>query len=89
LPLTLYAPPQAFLEQVRIRGRLLVAEEHVAQGGVGAALALWLASRGACPARFEVLCAVAHRYERYGSQTYLRQQSGLDPAALLARLKSA
>jgi transketolase len=89
LPVALYEPPAAFLEQLRKRGRLVVAEEHVAQGGVGAALALWLASRGACPARFELMCATAHRYERYGSQSYLRKQSGLDPAALLARLTSA
>ena len=60
----------------------------MARGGFGSELALHLALRGAMPAKFDHLCARAHQYERYGSQVWLRAQSGLDAAALLAVLAS-
>lgn len=86
LPLEDYAPPAAFLEQLAEIGKLVVSEEHVRRGGVGAELALWLAERGASAARFAHMFARAHRFERYGSQGYLRKQSALDPASLLSCL---
>jgi transketolase len=86
LPIEAAPPPEALLAQIKGAGALLVAEEHVAQGGFGAAFALWLARRGLCPLRFGHLHALAHRYPRYGSQAFLRRESKLDPGAAIAAL---
>lgn len=86
LPVPLAPPPPALLAQLARSDRLLVAEEHVAHGGFGSALLLWLAARGQVPRRFDHLHAQAHVFDRYGSQAWLRQRSDLDAAALLRRL---
>ena len=88
LPIETYAPPLDLLDQIAASGCLVIAEEHVRRGGVGSELALWLAERGAMPTKFAHLFAKAHRYERYGSQGYLRRQSGLDPDSLDCILKA-
>lgn len=82
LPLQASPPPADLLKQIAQAGKLIVAEEHVQRGGLGAELALWLAERGLVPPRYAHLYAKAHRFERYGSQGYLRKQSELDPASL-------
>lgn len=84
LPLERNPVPAEMLAQLARTGSLLVVEEHVARGSFGSELMLDLAARGLAPARFAHLCARAARYERYGSQTWLRQQSGLDPASVMA-----
>lgn len=89
LPLADNPPPQTLLTQLQYGGSLLVAEEHVRHGGFGSDLLLWLAARSAVPQRFQHLHALAHRYDRYGSQAYLRQQSRLDPASLLDALSQS
>jgi transketolase len=66
-----------------------VAEEHVRRSGFGAELALHLVDSGRAVRRFHHLHARAHHYDRYGSQTYLRRQSGLDADTLLAVLAGA
>jgi transketolase len=88
LPLDDHPPPEAFLQSLAVSRRLLVAEEHVRRGGVGSELALWLAERGITPNRFHQLCATAHRFDRYGSQKYMRQMSALDPASLQVAMVS-
>lgn len=88
LPIETYTPPSALLDQIGTSGRLVIAEEHVRRGGVGSEMALWLAERAALPGKFVHHFAKAHRYERYGSQTYLRRQSGLDPESLAITLKT-
>jgi transketolase len=40
------------------------------------------------PQRFRHLCATAPHFERYGSQGFMRKQSGLDPASLLAAVSA-
>jgi len=65
-----------------------VAEEHVRRGGVGAELALHLVEAGLAPRRFVHAFATAHHFARYGSQAYMRRQSGLDAASVLAALGS-
>ncbi len=87
LPVDVHEPPHALLRQLSATQRLIVAEEHVRRGGLGSELVLWLAERGAMPAYFKHLVARAHRYERYGSQAYLRTQSGLDPNTLAGLLQ--
>ena len=86
LPLEHYLPPQAFFQQLAHSGALLVAEEHVARGSFASELALNLASSGLMPRRFRQLCARAARFEAYGSQAWLRRQSGLDPEAVVAAI---
>ena len=89
LPMAANPVPAELLEQVRSADRLAVAEEHVAQGGFASQLLLHLAAQGVAVRRFTHLHAKAHHYERYGSQGWLRRQSGLDPASMLAALDLA
>ncbi len=82
------APP-TLLAQIQATNRLVVAEEHVAQGGFASRFVLQLALGGSVPEEFRHLHAQAHHYECYGSQSYLRRQSALDPANMLAALERA
>jgi transketolase len=84
LPLTRNPPPEALVEQIRCTAMLCVAEEHVQRGGLGSELALMALDRGWKLNRFHHLFARAHHYATYGSQGFLRAQSGLSPASLLA-----
>jgi transketolase len=79
-------PPAAFLEALRLKGALAVAEEHVAQGGAAQQLALALAVAGRLPARFRAFCARGYPGRAYGSQAWHRQDSGLDPDSILKGL---
>lgn len=88
LPVVDFEPPQVLLDQLESAGHLILAEEHVARGGVASELLVWLAHRGMSPQKFDHLCAKAHRFDRYGSQPYLRQQSGLHVDALLKCLQA-
>lgn len=88
LPVVDFEPPQALLDQLGSAGHLILAEEHVARGGVASELLVWLAHRGMAPQKFDHLCAKAHRFDRYGSQAYLRQQSGLHVDDLLKCLQT-
>ena len=83
LPLAHHPLPDAVVERLAAGDALCVVEEHVARGGFGAELALHLLERGLLPKRFAHLYARAHSYDSYGSQTFLRACSGLDPAAVL------
>jgi len=85
LPLAGNPPPAELIGQITAHRALCLAEEHVAQGGVASDLAIYLMERGIA-ATLTHLCARAHHYPRYGSQTYLRAQSGLDPLSLLAAI---
>jgi transketolase len=86
LPLELNPLPAELAAQITGSGELHVAEEHVQRGSFGAELALALVQQGRAPQRFVHHHARSHRYERYGSQGYLRVQSGLDAASVLAAL---
>jgi transketolase len=86
LPLEHNPVPADVLAQLAGAGALMVVEEHVARGSFGSELMLHLAARGLAPARFAHRCARAARYERYGSQIWLRQQSGLDPDSVMAAI---
>lgn len=79
-------PPASFLADVEATGHLVVAEEHVATGGLGERLARDLLLRGVAPRRFTHRCARGYPSGRYGSQPYHRRECGLDAASLLAAL---
>jgi transketolase len=89
LPLSRHPLPQSLLAQVAAASELHVVEEHVQRGSFGAELALHLLSQGLAPARFVHHFARAHLYGRYGSQAWLRQQSGLDAATVLQAVVNA
>ncbi|MBA2964841.1 MULTISPECIES: transketolase [Ramlibacter] len=89
LPVALPSVPADILSALAGGRRLCIAEEHVAQGGVASQLLLALAGAGLGVAGLTHLHARAHHYERYGSQAWLRRQSGLDPDGLLAALDLA
>jgi transketolase len=80
-------PPQ-LQAQLAQTSALVVAEEHVRRGSFGSELALHLAESGVSLRHFRHLCARAHVYERYGSQSYLRRQSALDVPSMLAAVAS-
>lgn len=86
LPVLAGTLPAALVASMRSRRTLCVAEEHVAHGGAASQLLLALARLGCAPAGLVHLHALAHHYERYGSQGWLRRQSKLDPDSLLAAL---
>lgn len=86
LPLSRNPLPEQLLAQIIQSGTLLVAEEHVVQGSFGAELAHMLLRTGAPRLKFSHLHAAAHHFGGYGSQRFLREQSGLDPKALLAAI---
>nr|WP_199043632.1 hypothetical protein [Dyella sp. ASV24] len=87
LPLSQNPPPLALMAQVAAHGAVCVAEEHVERGSFAAEFALYLLREGT-NARLHHLYARAHHYPRYGSQTYLRKASGLDPGSLLNAIDS-
>jgi len=83
LPFELNPPPAELLAQLQRSLDLCVVEEHVRHGGAGSALLLHLADQGIAPRRFRHFYARAHHYERYGSQAWLRRQSGLDAETIV------
>jgi transketolase len=88
LPLAINPLPEALLLQIERIGRLCVAEEHVAHGGFASELVLELAMRSVSMPALRHLSAQSHHYERYGSQPYLRRQSGLDVESMRAAIAS-
>lgn len=89
LPLAQNPLPVELLLQIVKTSCLCVAEEHVRHGGFGSDLMLHLAERGVSVKTFRHLYARAHHFERYGSQTFLRRQSGLDADSMIAALEVA
>ena len=68
--------------------RLTIAEEHVAQGSAGYALAMELLQSNSAPASFRHVTALGYPSGRYGSQKFHRAECGLDPISLLATFSS-
>ena len=81
--------PEAFLADLARSGRLLVVEEHVAQGGVARMVATALVETGLAPPRFAARAAGGYLSGRYGSQKFHRREWGLDPAAIVEFLRTA
>lgn len=83
------ALPEEFLADVRRSQRLMVVEEHVAQGGAGQMLAQRLLESGQAPATFHLRCACGYPSGLYGSQKFHRRECGLDAASILDFLRGA
>jgi transketolase len=86
LPIADGAIPAAFFNQLRRSRRLMVIEEHVAQGGVGQMLARALALAGEMPPQFSHRCAQGYVSGNFGSQAFHRKECGLDPESIVAEL---
>ncbi len=83
LPVSAGSIPAEFLADVARSRSLVVAEEHVAQGGAGQAVAHALALMGRTPKTFSHRHARGYVTGRYGSQLFHRKECGLDPAGVL------
>ncbi len=66
--------------------RLVIAEEHVAQGSAGHALAMKLIGSRIAAGVLRHVTALGYPSGRYGSQKFHRAECGLDPDSLLAAL---
>jgi transketolase len=86
LPIEQSPMPPYLITQIQNSTCLCIAEEHVRRGGFGSEVLLHLADAGVAVPRFEHLYARAHHFERYGSQSFLRRESGLDVDSMLAAL---
>ena len=85
LPLT--PLPEAFLSDLARSQRLVVVEEHVAQGGAGSMLASALLAAGCAPRRYAHRTALGYVSGLYGSQKFHRAECGLDPASVARLLR--
>jgi transketolase len=70
----------------RANTRIVIAEEHVARGSAGMEIAskVQMERRNWAP----IVSCTARVVEGYGSQTWLRQQVGLDATAILRKLRA-
>ncbi|GBL40152.1 putative transketolase C-terminal section [Nitrospirota bacterium] len=84
LPLEQNPLPTALIKQMSAARGLCVVEEHVRRGGLGSELALLLLEKKIEVGTFHHLYARAHHYATYGSQNFLRAQSGIDVKSVLA-----
>lgn len=69
--------PELFYQQIN-NNKLIVLEEHVESGGLGAHLALTMIKKGCTPKTFIHHYAQGYPTGRFGSQSFHRIQSGLD-----------
>ena len=86
LPIAEPIIPSEFFDHVRHSQRLMVVEEHVAQGGAGQMLLHTLAQIGRVPPRFTHRYAAGYLSGYLGSQMFHRKECGLDPESILAEL---
>lgn len=83
------ALPSELLDAVRAGRLFAVAEEHVAHGGAGQALAAALLRCGVAPAGFLHFHAAGYPSGQFGSQSFHRKESCIDPESVLERLTAA
>lgn len=84
LPLEISTIPTELIKQISSIRNVCVVEEHVRRGGLGSELALLLLDNKIEVNVFHHLYAQAHHYATYGSQDFLRSQSGIDVKNVLA-----
>ena len=76
--------PGELLDAIRPESKLVIAEEHVAQGSAGQSLAMTLLQASKMPSKVRHLTAVGYPSARYGSQKFHRAECRLDPASVLS-----
>lgn len=88
LPISPDEIPAEFLEELFLTKRLVVVEEHVAQGGAGQMLAYSLLKMGRSPERFSHYAAKGYVSGSYGSQQFHRKECALDAKTVIAEVIS-
>lgn len=86
LPLKYNPPPEELIKALMQIKKLTVIEEHVANGGLGSMLGLYLFKHAIKLDEFNHYYAKAHHYKTYGSQMFLRAQSELDIESLIKNI---
>jgi transketolase len=86
LPLSKNPLPKILQEQMKGGSGLVVIEEHISRGGFGSELALHMLENQISSAGFSHFYALSHTYSHYGSQQYLRKQSGLGVDSICAAI---
>lgn len=86
LPIEKQNVPNEFLNTIARTKKLQVIEEHVAQGSAGQALAHYLLSENIEIKKYEHFCAKGYPSGYYGSQSFHREECGIDPETILKRL---
>ena len=81
---------ESLVREVFATARLVVTmEEHSIVGGLGGAVAEWLADHGPFPARLVRIGTPDSFLHETGDQTCARRRVGLDPEAIVQRVRSA
>lgn len=78
--------PAALTASIEEKGRVVSIEEHYRAGGLGEALSYQLLQCGTIPRSMDCLFAAGYPSQRYGSQRFHREESGLGGPSLAARL---
>lgn len=87
LPIVHSHIPAAFKADLKRSNHLVVAEEHVAHGGVGEMISRVLLLAGETPEKFSHHCAQGYVSGFYGSQNFHRKESNLTAETILKELK--
>ncbi len=87
LPIETAKIPTDFLEDLQKSGHLFVVEEHISHGGVGQMISHCLLEIGYPPTQFTHRHALGYVSGLYGSQTFHRQECGLDANSIIRELK--
>ncbi len=87
LPIDAAKIPQNFLDDLKKSDHLFVVEEHIAHGGVGQIISHYLLGIGQAPNKFTHRHALGYVSGLYGSQTFHRQECGLDPSSIIQDLR--
>jgi transketolase len=87
LPVIFEDMPIEFKKDLKRSDHLIVAEEHVAHGGVGEMLSRILLLTGEAPKKFSHYFARGYVSGYYGSQAFHRKESGLTAETILKELK--
>lgn len=75
--------PKKLIAQIKKSNKLIIIEEHVANGGIGQQICLLLMKKYNLSPKFIHSYATSHVFNKYGSQSYLRKLSKLDPESLI------
>lgn len=77
-------PTELVTQMANSKNGICVIEEHVQRGSLGSELALLILEQNMEVSKFQHLYARSHHYPTYGSQTFLRNKSGLDAKTVLS-----
>ncbi len=86
LPIEYNLPPRELMDSIISIRKVTVIEEHVSHGGLGSIFAKFLLKKNVNIDEYDHCYAIAHHFSTYGSQTFMRKQSGLDVDTLLGKI---